>query len=278
MIEAISVWDFGESLGVNPPAGTAESRQVMTMRALAFVIIAVTLGGCMQGTIEPATQAGWKPRDKELMSNLPYNQAVIPDTYQRHIVDYHRKEAPGTVVVDTDNKFLYYVLPNGKAIRYGIAVGEEAMAWSGIAKIGRLEEWPAWVPTPSEQTRLGPLPAFVTGGPHNPLGARGMYLYSGNKDTLYRIHGTNQPEYIGTAISSGCIRMTNEDSIDLYNRVKIGTVVVVLGAAPRPRRSARTWRSAPGPARTELPRRGGKLSGRRLGRRLFVTPAQDARA
>ena len=201
----------------------------MTMRALAFVIVAVTLGGCMQGTIEPATQAGWKPRDKELMSNLPYNQAVIPDTYQRHIVDYHRKEAPGTVVVDTDNKFLYYVLPNGKAIRYGIAVGEEAMAWSGIAKIGRLEEWPAWVPTPSEQTRLGPLPAFVTGGPHNPLGARGMYLYSGNKDTLYRIHGTNQPEYIGTAISSGCIRMTNEDSIDLYNRVKIGTVVVVLG-------------------------------------------------
>jgi lipoprotein-anchoring transpeptidase ErfK/SrfK len=163
------------------------------------------------------------------MSNLPYNQAVIPDTYQRHIVDYHRKEAPGTVVVDTDSKFLYYVLPNGKAIRYGIAVGEEAMAWSGIAKIGRLEEWPAWVPTPSEQTRLGPLPAFVTGGPHNPLGARGMYLYSGNKDTLYRIHGTNQPEYIGTAISSGCIRMTNEDSIDLYNRVKIGTVVVVLG-------------------------------------------------
>jgi lipoprotein-anchoring transpeptidase ErfK/SrfK len=201
----------------------------MTMRALAFVIIAVTLGGCMQGTIEPATQAGWKARDKELMSNLPYNQAVIPDTYQRHIVDYHRKEAPGTVVVDTDNKFLYYVLPNGKAIRYGIAVGEEAMAWSGIAKIGRLEEWPAWVPTPSEQTRLGPLPAFVTGGPHNPLGARGMYLYSGNKDTLYRIHGTNQPEYIGTAISSGCIRMTNEDSIDLYNRVKLGTVVVVLG-------------------------------------------------
>jgi lipoprotein-anchoring transpeptidase ErfK/SrfK len=189
----------------------------------------VTLGGCMQGTIEPATQAGWKPRDKELMSNLPYNQAAIPDTYQRHIVEYHRKEAPGTIVIDTDNKFLYYVMANGKAIRYGIAVGEEAMAWSGIAKIGRMEEWPGWVPTPSEQTRLGPLPAFVTGGPHNPLGARGMYLYSGNKDTLYRIHGTNQPEYIGTAISSGCIRMTNEDSIDLYNRVKLGTVVVVLG-------------------------------------------------
>jgi lipoprotein-anchoring transpeptidase ErfK/SrfK len=92
-----------------------------------------------------------------------------------------------------------------------------------------MEEWPGWVPTPSEQRRLGPLPAYVTGGPHNPLGARGMYLYSGNKDTLYRIHGTNQPEYIGSAVSSGCIRMTNEDSIDLYTRVKIGTPVVVLG-------------------------------------------------
>ena len=121
------------------------------------------------------------------------------------------------------------MLPQGKAIRYGIAVGEDAQAWTGLAKVGRMEEWPGWVPTPSEQRRLGPLPAYVTGGPHNPLGARGMYLYSNNKDTLYRIHGTNQPEYIGSAVSSGCIRMTNEDSIDLYARVKIGTPVVVLG-------------------------------------------------
>jgi lipoprotein-anchoring transpeptidase ErfK/SrfK len=200
----------------------------MGMRAIAFVIIGLMLGGCMQETLEPASQVGWKPRDKELMSNLPYAQAAIPDEYRRHIVDYTRKETPGSIVIDSDNKFLYYVLPNGQAIRYGIAVGEEAMAWSGIAKVGRMEEWPAWVPTPGEQVRLGPLPAFVTGGPHNPMGARGLYLYSGNKDTLYRIHGTNQPEYIGTAISSGCIRMTNEDVIDLYNRVKVGTIVVVL--------------------------------------------------
>ncbi|MFY9835716.1 MAG: L,D-transpeptidase [Xanthobacteraceae bacterium] len=200
----------------------------MSTRAIAFLIVGLTLGGCMQETIEPATQAGWNARDKQLMANLPYAQAQIPDEYKRHIVDYTRKEAPGTIVVDSDNKFLYYVLPKGEAIRYGIAVGEEAQAWSGIAKIGRVEEWPAWVPTPGEQARLGPLPAYVTGGPHNPLGARGMYLYSGNKDTLYRIHGTNQPEYIGQAISSGCIRMTNEDAIDLYNRVKVGTIVVVL--------------------------------------------------
>jgi lipoprotein-anchoring transpeptidase ErfK/SrfK len=203
----------------------------MAMRALAFVVVAVALGGCVQdnGTLDPAGDASWTQRDKDLMSNLPYNQAAVAEAYRRHIVDYHRKEAPGTVVIDTDSKFLYYTLPNGKAIRYGVAVGEEAQAWSGIAKIGRMEEWPPWIPTPSEQARLGPLPAYVTGGPHNPMGARGMYLYSGNKDTLYRIHGTNQPEYIGTAVSSGCIRMTNEDSIDLFNRVKVGTVVVVLG-------------------------------------------------
>ena len=202
----------------------------MTMRALAFVIAAVALGGCVQdnGTLDPVSDANWKQRDKDLMSNLPYNQSAVGETYRRHFVEYQRKEAPGTILIDSDNKFLYYVLPQGKAVRYGIAVGEEAQAWSGLAKVGRMEEWPAWHPTRSEQVRLGPLPEYVTGGPHNPMGARGMYLYSANRDTLYRIHGTNQPEYIGQAISSGCIRMTNEDAIDLYNRVKVGTIVVVL--------------------------------------------------
>jgi lipoprotein-anchoring transpeptidase ErfK/SrfK len=203
----------------------------MKMRALTFILVAAALGGCIpdSGTLEPSTQVGWKQKDKDLMSNLPYNQAQVPEAFRRRIVEYHRKEAPGTILIDSDAKFLYYVLPQGKAIRYGIAVGEEAQAWSGIAKVGRMEEWPGWIPTPSEQTRLGPLPAYVTGGPHNPLGARGMYLYSGNKDTLYRIHGTNQPELIGSAVSSGCIRMTNEDAIDLYNHVKVGTLVIVLG-------------------------------------------------
>ncbi len=182
----------------------------------------------MQGTAEPATQAGWSARDRELMSNLPYVQVRSPEEYRRHVVNYPRNEVAGTIVVDSDNRFLYYALPNGKAIRYGVAVGEEAHAWSGIATVGRKEEWPAWIPTAGEQARLGPLPAYVTGGPHNPMGARGLYLYSGGKDTLYRIHGTNQPEYIGQAISSGCIRMTNENVMDLYNRVKVGTMVVVL--------------------------------------------------
>jgi lipoprotein-anchoring transpeptidase ErfK/SrfK len=200
----------------------------MRMRSVLFLIIGLMLAGCMQETLEPASEAGWSPRDKQLMAHLPYAQATIPVQYQRHIIDYSRKEAPGTIVIDEDNKYLFYVLPHGKAIRYGITVGEEAQAWSGIAKIGRMEQWPAWIPTASEQARLGPFPARVTGGPQNPMGARGMYLYSNGKDTLYRIHGTNQPEYIGQAISSGCIRMTNENAIDLYNRVHVGTIVVVL--------------------------------------------------
>ena len=101
-------------------------------------------------------------------------------------------------------------------------------AFSGIAKVGRKEEWPSWTPTNDIKKRLGNIPAYVAPGPHNPMGSRALYVYEGNKDTLYRIHGTNQPEYIGSAISSGCIRLTNEDAIDLFNRVKINTTVVVL--------------------------------------------------
>jgi lipoprotein-anchoring transpeptidase ErfK/SrfK len=163
-----------------------------------------------------------------LLAHPPYAQATIPETYRRHLVDYSRREAPDTILVDTDARYLYYVLPRGKAIRYGVTVGEEAMAWSGIASVGRMAEWPDWVPTRDIQERLGPYPARVPGGPANPLGARALYLYEGNKDTLYRIHGTNQPEHIGQAISSGCIRMTNEDIIDLFSRVRLGAIVVVL--------------------------------------------------
>jgi lipoprotein-anchoring transpeptidase ErfK/SrfK len=200
----------------------------MGMRGLAIVVTALMLGGCMQATLEPASEANLKPRDKTLLAKAPYGDVNIPEPYKRHIVDYHRKEMPGSVVIDSDARFLYYVLPNGKAIRYGVTVGEEALAWSGVAKVGRKEEWPSWTPTADIKKRLTGIPDFVGPGPHNPLGARGLYHFSGNKDTLYRIHGTNQPEYIGSAISSGCIRMTNEDVIDLYSRVKLGTPVVVL--------------------------------------------------
>jgi lipoprotein-anchoring transpeptidase ErfK/SrfK len=196
-------------------------------RALSFIGI-LALGGCMQTTLSPSSDASFTQRDRQLLAHPPYAQASVPQQYQRHIVDYSRREAPGTILVDTDARYLYYVLPNGKAVRYGVAVGEEAMAFSGIATVGRTAEWPDWVPTAEIQERLGPYPARVHGGPANPLGARALYLYQGNKDTLYRIHGTNQPEYIGQAISSGCIRMTNEDVIDLYQRVKPGATVVVL--------------------------------------------------
>jgi lipoprotein-anchoring transpeptidase ErfK/SrfK len=206
---------------------------LMPNGAAVALLAALMLGGCMQATLAPKPEASWNTRDRELMSNLPYKQAAIPEEFRRRIVNYSSKEAPGTIVVDSDNKFLYYVLPRGQAIRYGVTVGEEQQAWSGIATVGRMEEWPAWRPTAGEQARLGPLPAFVTGGPQNPMGARGLYLYLGGKDTQYRIHGTNQPEYIGRARSSGCIRLTNEDVIDLYNRVKVGATVVVVGPTNR---------------------------------------------
>ena len=183
--------------------------------------------GCAQST-QVASDANLTPRDRALLANAPYAQATIPEPYRKHVVDYPRGEPPGTILIDTDARFLYYVLPSRKAIRYGVAVGEEAVAWSGVAQVGRKAEWPDWIPTPDIQARLGPYPPRVPGGPANPMGARAIYLYQGAKDTLYRIHGTNQPEFIGQARSSGCIRMTNEDVIDLYDRVTTGATVVVL--------------------------------------------------
>lgn len=195
----------------------------------AIAAVGLALSGCMNATVyEAASEANFKPRDKEQLAKARYAKASIPEPFRRAIVDYHRKEAPGTIVVDSDNHYLYYVLENGKAIRYGVTVGEEALAFSGVARVGNMQEWPRWTPTADIHKRLPGLPAQVAGGIDNPLGARALYLYQGSKDTLFRIHGTNQPEYIGESISSGCIRMTNEDVIDLYNRAKMGSIVVVL--------------------------------------------------
>jgi lipoprotein-anchoring transpeptidase ErfK/SrfK len=196
---------------------------------LGILAAGLMLSGCMQATHYEATNANnFKPRDKELLSKVSYTRTPVAAPFRRAIVDYHRKEAPGSIMVDSDNPYLYYVLDNGKAIRYGVTVGEEALAFSGVARVGNMREWPDWIPTADIHKRIEGLPSRVAGGPDNPLGARALYLYQGNKDTLFRIHGTNQPEYIGASISSGCIRMTNEDAIDLYDRVKVGTVVVVL--------------------------------------------------
>ncbi|MBX9825442.1 MAG: L,D-transpeptidase [Xanthobacteraceae bacterium] len=203
------------------------------------------LGTLLAGTAsaEPLGFAPWFAAPRPQVSQQVFRQ-VMPerDTYQpmdetrampaqlrRQIVSYPTREAPGTIVIDTPATRLYYVLGGGKAIAYGIGVGRDGFTWSGVQTISRKSEWPDWIP-PQEMLQRQPyLPRFMAGGPANPLGARAMYLGG----TIYRIHGTNAPETIGTHVSSGCIRLLNEDVIDLYNRVSIGAKVVVLPDRPR---------------------------------------------
>ena len=163
----------------------------------------------------------------------------LPPHLRRALIEYHSKEPAGTIIVDTPNTYLYLVLGNGKAMRYGIGVGRAGLTWSGTERVSRMAEWPDWNPPPQMIERQPYLPRFMAGGEGNPLGARTLYL--GN--TLYRIHGTNQPSTIGGFVSSGCIRLTNADVTDLYMRVKIGTRVVVRPA--KPERPARLCRSIP---------------------------------
>jgi lipoprotein-anchoring transpeptidase ErfK/SrfK len=161
--------------------------------------------------------------------------AELPTRLRRQLVSYATNEAPGTIVVDTPNTYLYYVLGGGKAVRYGIGVGREGFTWSGTQTITRKAEWPDWNPPAEMISRQPYLPRFVAGGPGNPLGARAMYLGS----SIYRIHGTNQPHTIGGRVSSGCIRMVNDDVVDLYKRVNVGTKVVVLPMGYRAEKRAR---------------------------------------
>jgi len=151
----------------------------------------------------------------------------------KKIVKYKTREKVGTIIINTSERRLYRVLPGGKAVKYGVGVGRAGFEWSGVAKIQRKAEWPAWRPPAEmiarERRKYGrELPAVMEGGPRNPLGARALYLYQGNRDTLYRIHGTNNPASIGKALSSGCIRMLNEEVIDLFNKTRKGTKVIVL--------------------------------------------------
>ncbi|MBR0795082.1 L,D-transpeptidase [Bradyrhizobium jicamae] len=150
--------------------------------------------------------------------------AELPARLKRQIVAYPTREAPGTIIIDTPHTYLYYVLGGGQAIRYGIGVGREGFTWSGTQTITKKAEWPDWTPPPEMIARQPYLPRHMAGGPGNPLGARAMYLGG----TVYRIHGTNAPETIGTHVSSGCLRLTNEDVTDLYSRVNVGTKVIVL--------------------------------------------------
>lgn len=149
--------------------------------------------------------------------------AALDPRLRRQIVSYNGREAAGTVIVDTPNTYLYYVLGNGQAIRYGVGVGRDGFRWGGIHKISRKQEWPDWTPPPEMIERQPYLPRFMAGGPGNPMGARALYIGS----TVYRVHGTNAPETIGHAVSSGCFRLVNSEIEDLYSRVPVGTKIVV---------------------------------------------------
>ena len=151
-------------------------------------------------------------------------QRPLDPKYEKQVVEYHGKESAGTIVIDTPNKFLFLVQGDGKALRYGVGVGRPGFTWSGVKTVSAKKEWPAWTPPPDMLARRPDLPRHMEGGPQNPLGARAMYLGS----SLYRIHGSNEPWTIGTNVSSGCIRMRNEDVIDLYGRVGVGARVVVI--------------------------------------------------
>jgi lipoprotein-anchoring transpeptidase ErfK/SrfK len=199
------------------------------------------------GTVQPPVGADGRPT---VLSALPPDEqpevapAQLSPNLRRQEVAFPTKEPAGTLIVDTPNTYLYYVLGGGRAIRYGVRVGRDGFTWTGVQKISRKAEWPDWHP-PTEMIERQPyLPRFMAGGPGNPLGARAMYLGS----TVYRIHGTNQPSTIGKFVSSGCIGMLNEDVSDLFDRVKVGTRVVVLPGGPTPGTATASAQPIPGPA------------------------------
>jgi lipoprotein-anchoring transpeptidase ErfK/SrfK len=173
----------------------------------------------MTPPVQSAPPQATAPQDDE-----DRNVTELPARLKRQVVSYASREAPGTIIIDTPNTYLYRVMGNGQAMRYGIGVGRDGFTWSGVQSITKKAEWPNWTPPAEMIARQPYLPRFMAGGPGNPLGARAMYLGG----TIYRIHGTNAPATIGTHVSSGCIRLTNEDVADLYSRVNVGTRVIVL--------------------------------------------------
>ncbi len=217
---------------------------MILLRIRDFALVASTvslLGACattapVQQTaaplINPVDAMRYAAPLNEKFPVAPIDVAKVDPQYLRQIVDFPTSELPGTVVVDTTNRFLYLVQENGKALRYGVGVGKEGLEFKGTANIALKREWPRWTPTQDmikrEPDRYAQWAGGMDGGAENPLGPRALYLFKDGKDTLFRIHGTTQPETIGTAVSSGCIRLMNQDVIDLYGRVPQGANVVVL--------------------------------------------------
>ena len=201
------------------------SRRALACLALTAGVIALT-GSAAAAPLPLFPFAA--PEPPQVTQPAPSDDAQapfeLPARFKRQVVYYATREAPGTIVIDTPNTYLYYVLGNGQAIRYGIGVGRDGFTWSGVQSVTRKAEWPDWTPPPEMIARQPYLPRHMAGGPGNPLGARAMHLGG----TVYRIHGTNAPQTIGTHVSSGCIRLTNQDVTDLYSRVNVGTKVIVL--------------------------------------------------
>ena len=210
------------------------------MRKHASLLLVATFAvtAIMPATAANAFPGAPKGSQVEATSNVtlvaqPQSKKQVAQKYKRTKVRFATDQAPGTVIVDTHNKFLYYVEGNNRATRYGIGVGRDGFGWSGVVKVGRKAEWPSWTP-PAEMRRREAkkgriLPVVQQGGEDNPLGARALYLYKGGRDTIFRIHGTNQPWTIGQNMSSGCIRMMNKDVEHLYSRAPVGTKVIVVG-------------------------------------------------
>ncbi len=210
-----------------------------TRRSVLTGIAAVSLSGC--ATTKPGSTVTFEaprpaPAMYAAMPDEPFpitavDVRQIPREYWRQMVDDPTGERPGTLVVDTPNRFTYLVREGGKALRYGVGVGREGFSWSGEARIGMKRQWPTWTPPAEMIARQPELETYRNGmepGLDNPLGARALYIFEGGRDTLYRLHGTNEPRSIGRAVSSGCIRLINQDIIDLYNRVPVGTRIVVI--------------------------------------------------
>jgi lipoprotein-anchoring transpeptidase ErfK/SrfK len=193
----------------------------MLLRLVAGIVCAASLVTATNASAQPWR---WSDPDEMMTGGRPLGRSYGVSPIPRTTVSYSGPHAPGTIVINTTERRLYLVTGNGQAIRYGIGVGRDGFTWAGVKRISSKKEWPGWTP-PAQMLRRRPdLPRHMAGGLDNPLGARAMYLGS----SLYRIHGSNEPETIGQAVSSGCFRMTNEDVVDLYNRVAVGTTVIVM--------------------------------------------------
>jgi lipoprotein-anchoring transpeptidase ErfK/SrfK len=205
------------------------ARSAVGLLALMVVTVLATRWASDAQAAQPLAPPGQEMQIDDQPGHVPTEaDEHLDPQFQKQLVYFRSSEAPGTIVIQTSERFLYVVQANNRALRYGIGVGREGFQWSGLLKIARKLEWPDWRPPPEMIERQPYLPRFMAGGKGNPLGARAMYLGG----TIYRIHGTNQPETIGSAVSSGCFRLVNPDVIDLYDRVQVGTKVIVRQAPP----------------------------------------------